>query len=192
MKFVYDRHSTPVDPNESHNLIPSNIFTQDELNTFEQANISRAEEKLFKGKNILFSVEFIGKVHKEMFCDTWQWAGKFRTFNTNIGIEYVRIRQELFVLCDDVNFQINSNVFSLEETAIRFSHRLVSVHPFPNGNGRCSRLLADLLLFKKGMPKFTWGSMVLTNMSEVRNCYIEALREADNHNIVPLLKFARS
>jgi Fic-DOC domain mobile mystery protein B len=193
MQFHYDENSTPINADEIHNLIPPHIQTQAELNIWEQNNISFAERKLFKGKrDIELTIEFIQKVHKFMFNNTWKWAGKFRTNNTNIGIDWVQILQGLKILCDDAEFQKSNQSFDLEEIAIRFSHRLVSIHPFVNGNGRCSRLIADLLMFKAGLPRFSWGSRNLTTMSEVRNCYIRALQEADKHNIEPLIEFARS
>ena len=193
MQFYYDDDSTPVNADEIHNLIPLHIQTQAELNMWEQNNISFAERKLFKGKkNIELSGDFIKKVHKIMFNNTWKWAGKFRTINTNIGIDWIKIPQELKVLCDDVEFQKKNNSFDLEEIAIRFSHRLVYIHPFVNGNGRCSRLITDLLMFKAGFPRFSWGSKNLTAISEVRSSYIQALQEADKHNIEPLINFARS
>jgi Fic-DOC domain mobile mystery protein B len=193
MQFHYDNNSTPINADEIHNLIPPHIQTQAELNMWEQNNISFAERKLFKGRrNIELSIEFIKKVHKTMFSNTWKWAGKFRTTNTNIGTDWIKIQQELKILCDDVKFQRENKSYNLEEIAIRFSHRLVFIHPFVNGNGRCSRLIADLLMFKAWAPRFSWGSNNLTTISEVRNRYIYALREADRHNIEPLIQFARS
>jgi Fic-DOC domain mobile mystery protein B len=110
----------------------------------------------------------------------------------NIGVDWQRIIQEMLQLCDDTNYQIENEVYDIEEIAVRFSHRLVFMHPFSNGNGRCSRLIADLLVFTNGISRFTWVSNNLTEMSEIRKCYIKALQEADNHNIQPLLEFARS
>lgn len=193
MQFHYDENSTPINADEIQNLIPPHIQTQAELNMWEQNNISFAERKLFKGKrDIELTIEFIQKVHKIMFNNTWKWAGKFRTINTNIGIDWIQIPQELKIFCDDAEFQKSNQSFDLEEIAVRFSHRLVFIHPFVNGNGRCSRLIADLLMFKAGKPRFSWGSKILTSMSKVRSCYISALQEADRHNIEALINFARS
>ncbi|WP_374566370.1 Fic family protein [Nitrosomonas sp.] len=75
---------------------------------------------------------------------------------------------------------------------MRFSHRLVAIHPFPNGNGRVSRLIGDLLAQQLEQEPFTWGRANLVDAGETRARYIEALRAADNHDIRPLLLFARS
>jgi Fic-DOC domain mobile mystery protein B len=193
MKFCHEENSTPVNPDEIYNLIPTHIQMQSELNLWKQNNIANAERKLFISKKPLnITPGFIKEVHGSMFCDTWKWAGKFRTVNTNIGTDRMKIPVEIRLLCDDLTFQFENNSYSLEETAVRFSHRLVHIHPFPNGNGRCSRLLADLIMVKKGFQRFSWGSKNLTEVSEVRSKYIQALRAADNFDIKPLLDFAAS
>jgi Fic-DOC domain mobile mystery protein B len=193
MKFYYDEDSTPVNQDEIRNLIPTHIQKQSELNLWEQNNIANAEIKLFKSKKPLnITPDFIKKVHKSMFGDTWKWAGKFRIVNTNIGIDWMKIPVEIQLLCDDLAFQFENNSYTLEETAVRFSHRFVCIHPFPNGNGRCSRLLADFMMAKKGLKRFTWGHKNLTKASEVRAEYIRALKAADNFDIKPLLDFAMS
>jgi Fic-DOC domain mobile mystery protein B len=191
MKFYYDENSTPINHDEIHNLIPTHIQMQSELNLWEQNNIANAESKLFGSKKQLnITVDFVKKVHKSMFDNTWKWAGKFRRVNTNIGIDWPKIPTEIKLLCDDLTFQLDNNSYILEETAVRFSHRFVCIHPFPNGNGRCSRLLADLIMIKKGHKRFSWGSQNLTDPSKVRAEYILALRAADNFDIKPLLNFA--
>jgi len=81
-----------------------------------------------------------------------------------------------------------------DELAIRFHHQLVLIHPFPNGNGRHSRLITDLLLQKMGREPFSWGSggyAALVSQSELRAEYLTALRAADAGDIAPLLAFAR-
>lgn len=76
--------------------------------------------------------------------------------------------------------------------AIRFHHRLVAIHPFPNGNGRHARLAADLLVERLGGERFSWGGGTLADVGELSTRYAAALRAADNHNIAPLLEFART
>jgi hypothetical protein len=52
--------------------------------------------------------------------------------------------------------------------------------------------MADLLVQRLRMPRFSWGSASLIDTGEVRNAYLEALRTADRHNIALLLAFART
>jgi fido (protein-threonine AMPylation protein) len=75
---------------------------------------------------------------------------------------------------------------------VRFHHRLVFIHPFPNGNGRHARPATDLLVISLGNKRFSWGSVHLIEPADARATYIPALRAADGHEIEPLLAFARS
>lgn len=127
-----------------------------------------------------------------MFGDVWQWAGQFRTTARNIGIDANRIPVELRSLCDDTRYQITNGTYAPDETAIRFHHRLVFIHAFPNGNGRQARLAADLQAKQIGAVRFTWGSANLVDLAQARRRYVEALRAADAHDVSALLAFARN
>lgn len=127
-----------------------------------------------------------------MFDDTWRWAGQFRDSEKSIGIVPYEITTALMNLFEDVRFQIKNNSYSLDEIAYRFHHRLVAIHPFPNGNGRHARLMTDYLLVRNELPRFTWGNQKLETKSITRECYIEALREADKRDYSKLAAFVRS
>ena len=128
-----------------------------------------------------------------MFGDTWRWAGIFRSTEKNIGIDPVRIQPALLDLFKDVGTQLEHQSYSLDEIAARFSHRLVSIHPFANGNGRLSRTMTDLLLVREGVERFSWGAgSNLVVESETRQMYLGALRAADARDYAPLLAFVRS
>jgi len=192
MKFNYPAGSTPLEHEELLNLIPDHITTQEELNAWEEKNILRAQQWAFKQKDIL-SVTFIKKLHEHMFNETWKWAGQFRKTEKNIGIPWAQIPAKLKGLSDDTQYQLDNHLFSDDEIAVRFHHRLVFIHPFPNGNGRHARLMADLLITKQGGARFSWGMhQDLTKASSVRKNYIEALQSADHGHYSKLLIFARS
>jgi len=127
-----------------------------------------------------------------MFGNTWRWAGTFRTTEKNIGIDPVRIASSLADLCEDVKTQLAFRSYPLDEIAARISHRLVSIHPFANGNGRLSRSYADLILVENGAVRFSWGARGLHSEAEARADYLNALRAADERNIKPLLAFVRT
>lgn len=194
MKFQYAPGATPLDPDESAELIPTHITTQTDLNEWEAANILKAENWLFLSayhKDFL-NIDFIKLLHKKMFSDTWKWAGIFRNTERNIGVCPSNISIELKKLLDDTRYQIINQTYLIDEIAYRFHHRLVFIHPFPNGNGRHSRLMADFLLKQAGENPFTWGSQKLDNAGPIRERYIQALRAADKCVYVELAKFVRS
>lgn len=193
MKFVYAKGATPFNQDDFAQLIPKHITTQMQLNEWEQANIIHAEKWLFSRKRKdLLTIDFIKKLHLKMFDKTWLWAGKFRHHQTNIGLPSFQIQPHLKILCDDVQFWISNQIFPSDEVAIQFHHRLVHIHPFPNGNGRHSRLIADALLIQMGAARFSWGRKNLALSSDTRHQYISALKLADKGDYQHLLKFARS
>ncbi len=197
LNLEYEAGQTPLDEEEKVGLKISLITTNGELNEFEQNNI---EQAIFwtLGKKIneqkLFTEQFVKELHKKMFGDVWKWAGQFRKTEKNIGIESWKITTELKILLDDVHFWILHKTYSEDEIAIRFKHRIVSIHCFPNGNGRHSRLIADLISEKIFNKKpFTWGqTSSLSDESNPRLMYLKALKNADKGDFNDLIIFARS
>ncbi|MEN8169740.1 MAG: mobile mystery protein B [Pseudomonadota bacterium] len=187
-----DDASTPLTQEELDGLIPSYITLRSELNEAEQSNIIDAEEWAFNQKRDVLSEKFLDNLHKRMFNRVWKWAGMHRNTGKNIGVDAYRIPIELRQLLDDVRFWAENATFPPDEIAVRFHHRLVWIHLFPNGNGRHARLAADLLLAALDQPRFTWGRENLVNANETRRSYIDALRSADIHDYQPLFEFVRS
>lgn len=187
-----DQANTPLTAEEREQLIPSYITLRHELNEAEQVNIGDALRWAYARKRNVLDPYFLNDLHKRMFGDVWRWAGQYRTTARNIGVDAYRIAMDVSQAVDDAGFWVEKETYLPDEIAVRFSHRLVTIHPFPNGNGRFSRLVGDLLARQLKRPAFTWGRANLVNSGEVRTRYIEALRAADNHDIKPLLLFARS
>ena len=187
--FETDDNSTPLTEEEKQQLKAKWITTRSELNELETKGIANAEIWLLKNKKDILNETFIKNLHKKMFGDIWKWAGTFRTTERNIGVAPYEIQPKLRILLDDVKFWVDNRTFLPKEIAIRFHHRLVQIHPFPNGNGRISRLMADLLMKQFDLPALNWGSGNLTEISELRKEYISSLREADSGNYTLLLSF---
>lgn len=188
-----DDAATPLTNDERAGLIPAWVTYRHELNEVEQANIAAGRLWAFQTRRReILDERFSRDLHTRMLGDVWTWAGKYRRTERNIGVPAWRIAPELRSLLDDSRLWREQDIFEHDELAVRFHHRLVSIHPFPNGNGRHARLMADLLVTRLGGRSFTWGSTSLNSPSQTRTRYIHALREADAHDITALLKFARS
>jgi Fic-DOC domain mobile mystery protein B len=186
--------NTPLSPEELADLIP-NLATKEELNEWERENILRGREWAVGDRTSptdMVSDEYVRKLHKKMFDETWKWAGDYRHTEKNIGVSVHEIRERLMALFGDTRYWIENGTYLPDEIAVRFHHRLVFIHPFPNGNGRHARLIADIIAMKLGRPAFTWGSANLVKEGEARTTYLEAIRAADDGGIQPLLNFARS
>jgi len=187
-----DEAATPLTPEECLGLIPAHIAFRQDLNAAEQANIARGQQWALSRRRELLSEKFIQELHRRMFGDVWRWAGKFRSSQRNIGIDYWLIPTELRQLLDDTRAWVELLSYPPDEIAIRFHHRLVWIHPFPNGNGRHTRLMADFMVMQWGRERFSWGRQSLREPGEARARYIDALHAADNHDIGPLLSFSRA
>lgn len=187
-----DDVATPLSDDERDGLIPSYITLRGELNEAEQANILRAEEWAFARTRNVADESFLNNLHKRMFGNVWRWAGQYRRTDKNVGVDAYRIPQELRQLVGDCRYWIDHETYHPDEIAARFHHRLVWIHPYPNGNGRHGRLATDLLLVSLGRERFTWGRENLVDPGETRQRYINALRVADHHNLEPLLDFVRT
>jgi len=196
LDLVYIYGQTPLDEEEKDGLLIPTITTREELDEFEQQNIEEAIQwvliRSFK-PDAIFTEAFIRKVHKRMYAYIWAWAGDFRKTNKNLGVDWWQISTDLKILLDDAKYWIINNTYSPDEIAIRFKHRIVSIHCFPNGNGRHSRLMADIIIEKIfRRTAFTWGAVNLSQQSEARTAYIAAIKIADKGDLAPLLVFARS
>ncbi|MFA5990235.1 MAG: mobile mystery protein B [Sphingomonas sp.] len=187
-----DEANTPLDAEEREQLIPSYITLRRELNEAEQVNIAGAAKWLSTRKRDVLDEVFLRELHKRMFGKVWRWAGDYRRTPRNIGVDAYRIRTDVAQAVDDAKFWIANATYFPDEIAVRFSHRLVAIHPFPNGNGRFSRMVGDLLAQQLGQSRFSWGSQNLVDANTTRAAYVTALRAADRHDLEPLIAFARS
>jgi len=195
MTFVisYPEGATPLDPNERDGLKHRHITTQGELNELELANIIaglRWLERLRRPD--VMTDAFALQLHKRLFGDVWHWAGTLRHTEKNIGIDPLHIPVELRTCIDNARYWFDHETYPPLEAAIRFHHRLTFVHPFPNGNGRHARIMADALLKKVyGIAQIDWaGGESLQNNSERRTQYIRALQAADGGEFELLFAFA--
>jgi Fic-DOC domain mobile mystery protein B len=186
--------ATPLDDDEAAALIPTHIGTRAALNAWEQANIAAGTTWLRgrRRRGTVLNQDVLKEVHRRMFAATWTWAGMYRTTGKNIGVPAGDIPRCVHELLEDVKFWIAHATYDATEIGIRFHHRLVQIHPFPNGNGRQARLMTDELVRELGAEPFTWGSGSIDDEGAVRARYIEALRAADRGNLVPLAAFVRS
>jgi Fic-DOC domain mobile mystery protein B len=194
--LTYEEGQTPLSEEEKNGLLITNITTKGELDEFEQLNIQQAVEwtlgKRWKAKTILTEA-FIKQLHQKMYGDVWAWAGEFRKSDKNIGVSYFKIGPELKYLLDDTLYWLEHHTYPADEMAIRFKHRIVAIHCFANGNGRHSRLIADIIsnrIFNG--PVFSWGNSSLLKADDLRKQYISALRKADQGELQDLVSFART
>lgn len=186
----YPEGATPLDPDEMDGLKHPHVATREELDHLEQANIQQGIEWMRKSRRIdLLSESYVCELHRKLFGEVWAWAGTFRRTEKNIGIDPIQIPTELRKLLGDMKFWMDHKTFPATEAVIRFHHRLVYIHLFPNGNGRHARIMADAILLKlyQQSPIDWTGGYNLQEMNDRRKHYIQALKAADNSDYQPLI-----
>ncbi|MFI5035413.1 MAG: mobile mystery protein B [Acidimicrobiales bacterium] len=183
---------TKLSEEDRKGLKPAYIATRGELYEAEQRNIASALLKASPGVPQLLDDSYLRRLHKSMFEDVWAWAGTYRRRETNLGIDPLEIAVSVKNLLEDTRVWVDESVFEADELAIQFHHRLVLIHPFPNGNGRHGRIAADFLIAAIGSAKFSWGSGLGLDTQALREAYLRALRLADQGEIAELVTFARS
>ena len=194
--FQFGDNATPLSEEEKLALIPS-LTTRAELNQVERLNIQAARVWAMRTHSLrrtdLLTDGFARELHRRMFNKVWQWAGRYRTTEKNLGWEVHRLTEGVHHALADAQAWLDHATYPLPEVAVRLHHRLVAIHPWPNGNGRHARLMADVVVAARGGKPLTWGAGGdLIAMDEVRRRYLEAIRAADRGEIGPLLEFARS
>ena len=188
---VGDGH-TALSEDDQRGLIPTYIASRGDLYEAEQRNIATALLRRAPSVAQLLDDAYLRGLHRAMFGDVWRWAGRYRTSETNIGIAFHRITEAVRILVEDARAWVEFGTYPPDEIGVRFHHRLVQIHPFPNGNGRHSRIAADYLTQALGGRPFTWGAGLDVNTDELRARYRDALTHADAGEIGDLIVFARS
>ena len=184
--------ATYIDDVSGLKLDTSKQYTMNEIYFYEAKNITRATLKylsLIPDKKLApFSLEWLLVLHEEMFGDVWEWAGNLRQVELSIGVKAYLVSTEMKKLVDDLAFWEENKSFDVIETASRIHHRAVQIHPFLNGNGRWSRMLANIYLKQKGLEPTKWNENLLSKVNLHRDDYIKALKKADDGEYKDLIQ----
>ena len=184
--------ATYIDDISGLKLDTSKQYTMNEIYLYEAKNITKATLKYLSAipdkKLAPFSYEWFMILHKDMFGDVWDWAGKLRHAELSIGVKVYLVGIEIKKLVDDLEYWHEHKSFSVIEIASRIHHRAVQIHPFLNGNGRWSRMLANIYLKQNGLQPTKWNENLLSKENPHRDDYIKALKKADNGDYSDLIK----
>lgn len=184
--FFNDRNgNTVLSGQELKGLKLRHITRMKELDEAEQINITQGLLWLAGQGNAQFMTDsFFRKLHSQLFGEVWKWAGTYRTTEKNIGIEAYRVPSEMLKMLKDTQYWIDHQSYETNELIAHFHHRLVYIHPFPNGNGRFSRILTNYFCKRNGYSRPQWQSHLNPHMR--RKLYIHCLQQADMKKIKPL------
>ncbi len=187
--------TAPITPEEQARLLPS-LSTRAQLDEVERLKTNAARVWAMRGavlqRGDLLTEAFARELHRRMFGGIWRGAGRYRTAERDPGWETHRIAEGVRMFLDDAEGWIRFSTYPIHEAAVRLHHRLVSIHPWPNGNGPHARLLADIVVASHGEEALTWGSGTpAAELGSARARYTDAIGAADAGEIAPLLEFAR-
>jgi len=184
--------ATPLDDISGLKLPSDKVYSLKEIYVAEANNIALATIKYLSAppskKLAPFSYEWLSTLHEDMLANVWDWAGKFRQVELSIGIKAYQVPTALRELADDIVFWDINKTFDIYETASRIHHRAVQIHPFKNGNGRWSRMLANIYLRQNGLMPVRWQEDLLSKENPKRYEYIQALKSADNGDYSSLIE----
>jgi Fic-DOC domain mobile mystery protein B len=193
VKIETPKNSTPLSDEDLKGLKIKTIQTLSDLNIAEEINITKARRWSQTSriiKNDLLEWKGLRELHRKMFGDVWEWSGRNRIIQTNIGCPPEQITQSTAALLKNTKFWIDNKVFPIDEIAIMLHHQLVLIHPFRNGNGRHARRVAELVLYQNGGRTPTWGGNNLSSDNQLRSDYISALKKADQGDYSSLIEFS--
>ena len=184
--------ATPLDDISGLKLSKAKSYTLKYIYEKEAENIAEATIKYLSAtptkKQAPFTFEWLLKLHEEMFGDVWDWAGKLRQVELSIGIKAYMVATELKKLSEDLEYWDRQKTYDVYEIATRLHHKAVQIHPFKNGNGRWSRMLANIYLRQNGLMPVKWQEDLLSSENAKRDDYIKALKKADNSDFEDLIE----
>jgi Fic-DOC domain mobile mystery protein B len=185
--------ATPLQPEDLEGLIPRDLESKQQLDEHEAENILQAEVwstlQIWSPEKLLSS-SMIRRCHKELFGKTWRWAGTYRKRETSIGVAPEQISVLTEQLIGNTLYQINESSEEVKVVLARFHHQLVSIHLFPNGNGRHARFVCNILASALGQELPTWGANTMIVGPSSRQKYLSVLRKADaTGDLESLVKF---
>lgn len=187
--FVDPSGATPIE--DASGLKLANITTRRALCIVEATNIAKAQTKYLaavpSARRAPFDRPWAYKLHEEMFCDVWKWAGEKRQSAKNIGVPHYEIDTCLHNLLADLAEWARTGSVPLMMQSVQLHHRAVQIHPFENGNGRWARLLANVWLKRCRSEPVVWPDQTIGETSTIRDEYIRAIKAADQGNYEPLL-----
>lgn len=181
---------TPVPEDDLDSLLPSVRELIEPTNKaaiydLEQAVQEQVTEDLLTAVldgtltlDALLRDHFVRDLHARLYGDIWRWAGLFRQREMNIGVAPDYVAVELRGALDTIRYRWeHTNDWTAREVGIAAHAETVRIHPFSDGNGRTTRLLADLVFVAAQEA----GILEQYDWELDKPSYIALLRQYDSH-----------
>lgn len=182
---------TPLDGDEFDALLPSirealgADVTKAAIFDLEQAVQDEVAADLLNrvlareiGLDELLNDHFIRELHRRLYADIWSWGGKLRVRELTLGVAPELVAVELRTSLDTLNYRRTmTSDLTHRQLGVAVHAETVRIHPFADGNGRTTRLLADLVFV--GAQELDEPELYDWSLDKTR--YISLLREYDVH-----------
>lgn len=154
-----DYGSTPIDGEELDQLEPTLLdllgaavtkaqIYDLEATLLQEARINRMS-LITDGTltiDAILKPQFVRQLHADLYAGIWRWAGRYRHTYLNIGVDPHEIQTAVTVAMDNLLYQWReTTLLDAHQLGIATHAELVRIHPFVDGNGRATRLMADLV-----------------------------------------------
>ena len=181
---------TPLSHEELTALLPDVVdvldkpITRGDVYDLEQGIQNRVFDELMPGAldgslplDELLSDYFVRDLHTRLFGPVWDWAGRRRRLELNIGVAPEQIAVEVRNAFGTIGYRWeHTDDWTARQLGIAVHAEIVRIHPFTDGNGRTTRFLADLVFAAVQDPtelQYDW------DLDKQR--YVGLLRAYDRH-----------
>jgi len=183
----------------SHDQVLKNLLgitIVEEMDQAEALALEDAQDAFIKtyGKDHQFTAKDICHMHKVWLGKIYAWAGEYRRVNLAKDNFKFATAAHISNLMQDFETTILNKytpcLFTKEEVfhALAEVHvELVLIHPFREGNGRVSRLLAILMALQAGLPILDFSDI----QEKGREAYFMAVQEGMKRNYKPMEEIFR-
>jgi cell filamentation protein len=170
----------------------ANIEDENVLLIYESLKVSKRLEELHTNPISIIDSSSLLEIHRHLFQDVYEWAGKVRTVNISkdgkpffegerfqLGFRYI---DSLIVEFDKIN---NENQKAICEKLAEILDNINFLHPFREGNGRAQREFIRTLAFQKGYT-------LNLNPPNNKNIYNQYMEGTINSNLTILAELIRN
>lgn len=191
MALAPDYGSTPVSDDELSMLLPQARVLLgapvDKAALFDleqEIQLQVTEELVPQVVGGAFSLDdllddyFLRDLHGRLYGDIWVWAGKLRSREVSIGIAPEHIAVTLRSSLDTIRYRWQHTTdWTPHSLGIATHAETVRIHPFIDGNGRTTRLLADLVFLAAQDDE----TLSLYDWDLDKVAYVRLLQQYDRH-----------
>lgn len=167
------------------------ITNPNDMDDVELALLQNMQEKLLDDieSDQRITAEDLCNWHRGWLNDVYSWAGEYRSVNMQKGSFLFAAANQIPKLMADFEKDFLAKYTPCEEfdqekliEALAVCHvELIIIHPFREGNGRLSRVLATIMALQAGMPLLDF-----TYMSEHEDEYISAIHQGHAGDYEPM------